>query len=111
MAIVAPILKRRRLRVSGIAVNASKRAYQRIGQMPGVASVLSEKGILVVEYDLRQTTLAQIEAAAISDGLEFRSGLHWLQRALWRFTERNELDNAVSAGDGACCNHPPARWH
>jgi hypothetical protein len=84
------------------------RALRSIREMTGVSTVGAERDCLVVEYDLTQATLSQIEAVAMGAGLKFKRGLHGLRRSLWKFTERNERENAAHAGTGACCNHPPA---
>lgn len=54
-------------------------------------------------------SLALVEREAAAAGLALRGGLHGWRRALWRFAERNEMDNLARAGNGACCNRPPPR--
>jgi YHS domain-containing protein len=100
---------RRRLRLAAGDGAGIERALRSIRAMMGISATDVEKDCLIVEYDLKQVSLAQIEAVAIDAGLKFKGGLHGLQRSLWKFAERNELDNAAHAGTGACCNHPPTR--
>ena len=73
----------------------------------GVMDVRADRNRLLIEYDLRQASLAQIEAELQAAGIVIRGGLHALRRSLWRFTEHNELDNAAHSGPQACCNRPP----
>lgn len=83
----------------------------RVG-VPGLRGVISSNWNgteLVIEYDLRLTTLDRIEEVAEGAGVAFKGGWHRLQRDWWKFTETNELSNATRSGDGACCNRPPIR--
>jgi hypothetical protein len=104
----APILKRRRLLLDG-GSPVPEACLGRLRQMFGVVALTYERDSLTVEYDLRWTSLTKIEALAIADGIKFRAGFSGIRRALWKFAERNELDNAVRAGSGACCSRPPGR--
>lgn len=102
------MLKQRRLYIGMFDPSVLERACQSIREMKGVASVVSERDVLLVEYDLRQATLEQIEAVAVTGGLSFRGGFHSFRRGMWKFEEHNELDNAAHPATGACCNRPPA---
>lgn len=104
-----PIQKRRLLRLEAGKDADIERICRHIGKMPGVSSVGAGEGGLVVEYDLQQITLAQIEAAATAEGLRFKGGMHGFRRDMWKYTERNELENAARRDDGACCNRPPPK--
>ncbi|TXT27534.1 MAG: hypothetical protein FD131_3743 [Rhodocyclaceae bacterium] len=109
IADIRPIPKRRKLRLASGNAADILRAVRRVGEMIGVTSVITEKSLLLVEYDLRKTILAQIEAVAAAEGLQFKEGLHGLRRRLWKLTEANELQNAALPGPSACCNRPPVR--
>jgi hypothetical protein len=100
--------KQRRLRLAVWDVTLIQ-AEQRVGCMMGVKSVTARNGTLTVAYDLRVVLLAQIERTLAESGIALRGGLHGWRRALWRFTENNESENAAQAGTGACCSRPPAR--
>jgi len=106
---VPPLPKRRRLRIVRGDATAIAAACEAVRGMMGVTALACSDGRVEVEYDLRQATLAQIEAVATAAGVSFAAGLHGLRRALWRLMEYNELDNLAHPGTGACCNHPPAR--
>jgi len=108
---IHPIPKKRELRFVSPAPEALRNACELLLKMMGVTVAQPSNGHLHVEYDLRQATLAQIEAAVTSAGLSLNGGLHGLRRNWWRFTELNELDNAADVGSSACCNRPPARLH
>jgi len=99
-----PLIKRRRLRLAATDAVALAEACGRIGEVAGVLSVQGDGDGLRVAYDLLQTDLVRIEAAA---GVSLRAGLHGLRRGLWKFTEQNERDNALRAGDRPCCSRPP----
>lgn len=77
--------------------------------MKGIEFIAVEADNLTVAYDLRIITLAQIEKVLAEMKIELRNGLHGWRRALWRFGESNESENAAQAGTGACCSRPPAR--
>jgi hypothetical protein len=78
-------------------------------RMTGVTSVVTGPDHMVVEYDLFLIVFEQIEAAVSRSGLVLRGGLYRWRRALWRFTEANEIENAAHPLNGACCNRPPTR--
>ncbi len=102
---VRALIKRRVLRIEhGPGLDE---ACRRIEAMMGVMDVRADRNRLLIEYDLRQASLAQIEAELQAAGIVIRGGLHALRRSLWRFTEHNELDNAAHGGPQACCNRPP----
>ncbi|GAB2181832.1 hypothetical protein DLREEDagrD3_20550 [Denitratisoma sp. agr-D3] len=101
-----PLVKRRRLRLAAADAATLAEACHRIGEVPGVLSVAAAGDGLWVSYDLLRTDLVRIEAAA---GVAWRAGLHGLRRGLWKFTEQNERDNALRAGDRPCCSRPPPR--
>jgi len=109
IADILPIPKRRKLRLANGNESDIQRAAQRVGEMIGVTSVITEKTHLLVEYDLRKTILSQIEAVATAEGVRFKDGLHGFSRRLWKLVEANELETAALPGPGACCNRPPAR--
>lgn len=102
-----PIPKRRVVYLAGGNTENFGRACRHLEKMPGVSTVAATEDGLAVEYDLQQVSFLQIEAVAIAEGLQLKAGLHRFRRDLWKFTERNELDNAARVGDGACCNRPP----
>ncbi|HEY3433249.1 MAG TPA: YHS domain-containing protein [Rhodocyclaceae bacterium] len=106
---IQPMLKRRKLRLAGGTPTDIQHVCQQIGEMMGILSISTERDYLIVEYDLRQATLVQIEAIAISHGLQLKGGFHGFRRGLWKFTESNELQNAAHLGTGACCSRPPAK--
>ncbi|HEY3433796.1 MAG TPA: YHS domain-containing protein [Rhodocyclaceae bacterium] len=106
---IHPIPKRRKLIAAQGAEGALTEASQRLAAMTGVSSVRFDGCSLRIDYDLLLVSLTMIEAVANEAGLSFKEGLHGLRRSLWKFTERNELENAVRAGTGACCSRPPTR--
>jgi YHS domain-containing protein len=108
---IRPIAKKRKLQFVSPPPETLRKASDKLLQMMGVTAARPGDDDLLVEYDLRQATLAQIEAVATSSGLILKGGLHGLRRDWWRFTERNEIENAADAGSGACCNRPPAKLH
>ncbi len=107
---IQPIPKKRKLRLAAGDDADIEIACQRVREMMGVSSVDVEKSCLVVKYDLRQATLSQIEAVATDAGVRFKDGFPGFLRGMWKFAERNELDNAAHPSTGACCNRPPAQW-
>lgn len=109
LADIRPIPKRRKLRLADGNQTNQPRLCQRLQEMIGVLSVVYEKDVLIIEYDLRLTILSQIEAVAEASGLHFKEGLHGLRRRLWKSSEANELENAAHPGTGACCNRPPVK--
>lgn len=110
IAEIWPIPKRRKLRLANGNESDIHRAGRRVDGMIGVASVITKKTQLLVEYDLRKTILSQIEAVVTAEGLHFKEGLHGIKRRLWKLMEANELDNAALPGAGACCNRTPVRF-
>ena len=108
---ISPIAKKRKLQFVSPASETVRKASDKLLQMMGVTVARPGDDDLLVEYDLRQATLAQIEAVATSSGLILKGGLHGFRRDWWRFTERNEIENAADVGSGACCNRPPAKLH
>lgn len=107
---IRSIPKRRKLRLANGNESDIQRAGWRVGEMIGVASVITKKTHLLVEYDLRKTILSQIEVVVTAEGLHFKEGLHGIKRRLWKLMEANELDNAALPGPGACCNRTPVRF-
>ncbi|PKO86391.1 MAG: hypothetical protein CVU18_15215 [Betaproteobacteria bacterium HGW-Betaproteobacteria-12] len=103
----APITKRRRLCFVSPGSAALLGAADELRRMMGIAAAIPDGDGLVIEYNLHQATLEQIEAALSGAGLVLRSGVHGWRRALWRFTERNEVENAALPANGSCCNRPP----
>ncbi|HEX8988187.1 MAG TPA: hypothetical protein VF816_09505 [Rhodocyclaceae bacterium] len=102
------MLKRRGLAIDAASTERWITALPAIRQLEGVRSAALAGDMLTIEYDPRRTGLARIEAWAEAHGLRLRSGaLRRLQRALWKFTERNEQENAAHPAGGACCNRPP----
>lgn len=106
---MSPMPKRRRLRLGPCDTDTVSQAAHGIRQMKGVSNVEVGADNIVVAYDLRLLTLAQIENTLAGLGVALRGGLHGWRRALWRFAESNESENAAQAGTGACCSRPPAR--
>ncbi len=105
---ILPLLKRRDLAIEPGSLERCSTALRAIAQVEGIRSAALQGDVLTLEYDLRRTSLAQIEAWAERNGLPLRSGfVPRMQRALWRFTERNEQQNAAHPANGACCNRPP----
>lgn len=102
------MFKRRKLFVGSGGAEARRTCLRHLRRTVGILAVIDGPDALRIEYDLRRTSLAQIEALATMDGVTFKAGWHRLRRALWKFAERNELENAVRAGSGACCSRPPA---
>ena len=109
IADIKPMVKRHKLRLAGGAEVALQDACRRLGEMMGVAVLATAPDYLLVEYDLRQATLPQIEAALAAAGVALKGGLHGLRRGLWKFTEANELQNAANPAPAACCSRPPVR--
>jgi len=109
IADIRPIPKRRKLRLEEGSESDIRRACQHVSKMMGLSKVTAENGCLLVEYDLRQTILAQIEAVAATEGLRFKEGFHGIRRRLWKYLEASELENAAHPSTGACCNRPPVR--
>lgn len=106
---ILPMPKRRRLRcLAGAAENLSH-AEQALRALKGIEAVAIGADNLTVAYDLRIVTLSQIEKVLAASGVQLRGGLHGWRRALWRFEESNESENAAQAGGGACCSRPPPR--
>lgn len=105
---VAPIIKRRKLHFVVPNQEALRAACGRLLGMMGVATAVPGSDDLTVEYDLRQATFAQIEAAIAETGLVFRGGLYRWRRGLWKFIEGNEIENEAHPTAGTCCNRPPA---
>lgn len=106
---IQPMPKQRRLRLAAGTMETLRQAEQCIARMKGVQSVTTDSDSLRVDYDLRIVALVQIERALAEAGIVLRQGLHGWRRALWRFAESNESENAAQAGTGACCSRPPAR--
>lgn len=71
---IHPLPKRRHLRLVRGDATAIATACATIRDMMGITSVFVSAGQVEVEYDLRQATLAQIEAVASAAGGEFRRG-------------------------------------
>ncbi|HEX5393524.1 MAG TPA: hypothetical protein VFW68_09595 [Rhodocyclaceae bacterium] len=106
---IQPMPKRRRLRIADCNGNALRQVEQHIRSMKGIKSIVIERDKLTIAYDLRIVTLSQIEGVLAASGLTLRAGLHGWRRALWRFAESNESENAAHTGTGACCSRPPPR--
>lgn len=102
-----PIPKRHRLQVRPTLAGVVERACRQIREMSGVVSVEVGSEGLLLTYDLLRTTLGEIETIAEGEGLAFKDGLHGVRRRWWKFTEGNELDNAVHPSEAACCSRPP----
>ncbi len=101
---VIPIPKQHGLRPTVVGSFNIEEARARVAGLRGIVSASWNGAELVVEYDLRLTTLNRIEEAAAGAGMTLRGGWHRLRRDWWKFTEANELSNATHSGDGACCN-------
>lgn len=108
---IEPILKIRRLRFVAPTAEMLHTACDVLLGMMGVRSATAVDKAIAEQYDLRQATLEQLEKTCTESGLVLRGGLHGWRRALWRFKEGNEIENAARPAGGACCNHPPARTH
>lgn len=103
------MLKKRILKFLSAEAESLSETCETLRQVNGVKQASTGEGCLLLEYDLQQVSLVQIEVFLLAAGLRLRSGLHGIQRSLWRFTEQNELDHAADVRNGACCNRPPAR--
>jgi YHS domain-containing protein len=108
---IHPIPKHRHLKVLAPTSEALDKAISQIQTMMGILSAEAVADGLKLSYDLRQASLAQIEAVLQREGIALKGGFHGFRRSLWKFNERNEIENAARAGTGACCNHPPTRTH
>lgn len=106
---IQPMPKQRHLRITAQDADTLSKVEQRIRSMMGVQTAAATSSAFTVAYDLRIVTLAQIERALSECGVVLRGGLHGWRRALWRFAESNESENAAQAGTGACCSRPPPR--
>lgn len=111
IADIRPIPKRRKLRLVDASESDMQRACQRVGEMMGIDAIRAEKDCLIVNYDLRQATLAQIESVVTGNGLKLKQGFHSFRRDCWKFLESNELENVARPSTGACCNRPPPKIH
>lgn len=106
---IVAIPKRRKLRFVSPDDETLRTACGNLLRMMGVSAAVPASDGVTVDYDLRLATLSQIEAVAAGSGLVLRSGWHRWQRALWKFGEDNEIENAAQAGTAPCCNRPPVR--
>lgn len=102
------VLKERKVTLDFNYKGAEERFLKMLDQSMGIVHSAIAAEVLYVEYDLRQITWAQIERKAIQSGVSFSGFVAKVRRALWRFTERNELKNLAHWSDAACCNHPPS---
>lgn len=102
-----PIIKRRRLRFVAADAKTIRDACGVLIETEGVKAAMPERDALVVEYDLRQITLAKLELTCSGVGLVLSGGLHGLRRTLWRFKEENEIEYINHPASGSCCNRPP----
>lgn len=103
-----PLLKRRELAIDAGNAGRCAAALPALRQLEGIESATLTGDVLTLEYDLRRTGLARIEAWAGRNGLPLRPGfVPRLQRAFWKFTERNEQENAAHPASGTCCNRTP----
>lgn len=105
---LAPVFKKRRLHFISPVPEAIRMVCGFLLGMEGVRSAVPEGDALLVEYDLFRVTLAQLEKTCAGTGLVLCSGFHGWMRAIWRFTEDNEIQNAAHPISRGCCNHPPA---
>lgn len=108
---IHPIPKSRHLRVVVPNREVLDNAVGKIKTMMGILSIEVVDDGVKLTYDLRQAALAQIETVLQQEGVTLKGGFHGFRRGLWKFKERNEIENAARAGTGACCNHPPTRTH
>ncbi len=106
---IVAIPKQRTLRLVSSSGEALRCACEKLLCMMGVSAARPGIDCITVKYDLRQATLAQIEAVAVNSGLVLGSGLHHWRRALWKFSENNEIQSAAHPANRACCNRPPIR--
>lgn len=102
------MMKRRELAIDAQGLERCAAELPALRLLKGIGSAHVHGDVLAIEYDLQHICLAQIEAWAERNGIPLRSGVvHSLQRAVWKFIERNERENAAHPGSGACCNRPP----
>ena len=104
-----PRLHQHRLKPTAASRSALAAAQEKLTGAWGIHQVNIDGTSLLVEYDTLRISLALIEAELATAGLDLKGGWHNLQRGYWKFTERNELDNLILAGKGACCSRPPPR--
>ena len=102
-----PILKTRKIRVKFSIRETGLAICNDLALMMGVSEISLNENALEIVYDLRQLTWNQIEEQITSEGGCFKGFWSALRRAIWRFTEENELSNLSHWVDAECCNHPP----
>lgn len=105
---LAAVLKKRRLCFVSPGPETLRMVCGFLLGMEGVRSAIPDGDALLVEYDLFQITLTQLESTCAGSGLVLCSGFHGWMRAIWRFTEGNEIQNAAHPISSGCCNRPPA---
>ena len=102
------VIKKRKVPLSFKDKGAGEQFLKLLDQRMGILQSAISDDVLYVEYDLRQITWAQIERQLSESEASFSGFLTKFRKAVWRFTERNELKNLAHWLDAACCNHPPS---
>lgn len=100
-------MKQRRLSVRGMTcTGCEEKVAGALKKMQGVKRVEADhqNGLIVLEYDLRGVTLADIEAKVEAVGYPPDDGfLSKLKRGWIHYTEENERGNLYNRG-GDCCS-------
>ena len=104
-----PIVKKRKFDIENIPeATGIRRIKESLRGINGIraAEIDTKKGILQLEYDLRQIKFEDIEKVIERSGLELsRKRFQRWKRGMAKFTEQNELDN-LSAPASSCCEDP-----
>lgn len=100
--------KRRLLRLATLPDEAHVRLLSHLkDEMMGILETSVNGLELTIEYDLRQATLAQIEAHLARIGIDLSAKLTDRLKRAW-LNEREETELAILAeGKRPCCNEPP----
>lgn len=101
------IIKERHIRLRSLSETEKSTFIESLRSLMGLLVCEIDVNGLHLVYDLKQLNWVQIERLAISSGIWFGGAFGAFRRAVWRFTERNELKNLAHWSDPTCCNHPP----
>jgi len=104
------VIKRRRFALAEALDEEQRRSVAEVLKgLMGVHKVEVGATEVFIEYNLMEIQAIQIEGALAKAGATLAGGWTERLRRRWvRYTEENELDN-LAAGEGACCNKPPAK--
>jgi hypothetical protein len=109
-----PLIKKRKIVVAGIKDQKSvNKIKEYLIKKAGIVAVDSEaqKGLVRVEYNLRQINFETIEKSIIELGFSFSQKVsERFKRGMAKFTEQNELDN-LNATPSSCCEDPKEMGH